>query len=153
MTKFQLSCCDNFLPSTTTTYHHQTLNQSKWNDHFLVSRSLKEGSSLSSHQVLEDGDNLSDHVPIMMKLSAHIRRGISDQNLTTAQPKLKWANISAQQKLNYETRLQHLSMSHPASAAMHACVGKCRCRDQTCQNAIQQEYDFIISALQLADAP
>ena len=153
MTKFQLSCCDTFLPSSTTTYRHHTLNQSKWNDHFLVSRSLKESSNLSSHQVLEDGDNLSDHVPIMMKLAAHISKDISDKIAPDIQPKLKWANINTQHKLDYETRLQHLLMSHPAPEEMLACVGKCRCREEMCCNAIQQEYEFLISALKLADAP
>ena len=149
-TKYQLTCCDMFLPSQTTTYRHQSLNQNKWNDHFLVSRALIEGSCLSGHQVLEEGDNLSDHVPLIMKLKAIIHKSTTPSIQPTTQPKLKWASISNQQKYDYSTRLQFLldSCCSPASA----CRDKCRCRDAECHNAIQQEYDFLVSSLKAADA-
>ena len=150
LAKYQLTSCDSFLPPTTTTYRHHTLNQNKWNDHFLVSNSLLAGSCLSSHQVLEDGDNLSDHLPLMMKLLTQIQPNISKDSSPPPQPKLVWGKISDQQKGEYTTHLQHLLDSHPTS--IHTCTGKCRCRDTRCNNSIQQEYDFLVSALKLADA-
>ena len=37
VSKFQLACCDGKFSPDTITYRHDTLNQEKWNDHFLVS--------------------------------------------------------------------------------------------------------------------
>ena len=40
MRKNKLACCDKLYPTNSFTYHHNTLNQKKWNDHFLVRPSL-----------------------------------------------------------------------------------------------------------------
>ena len=152
MTKYQLTSCDMFLPPTTTTYRHNSLNQNKWNDHFLVSESLIAGSRLSSHQILEDGDNLSDHLPIMMKLTAQINNNISNHSSPPSQPKLVWGKISDPLKGEFTSRLQLLLDSHPVPPTIQACTNTCRCRDSRCCDAIQQEYDFLVSALKQADA-
>ena len=68
MRKNQLSCCDNRYPSDSYTYHHNTLNQKKWNDHFIVSKSLLDQGRLNDPQIIDDGDNTSDHFPILMSL-------------------------------------------------------------------------------------
>ena len=56
MTKNHLTCCDSFLPPSSVTYHHKSLDQKKWSDHFIVTTALIDGALLSNHSILEDGD-------------------------------------------------------------------------------------------------
>ena len=71
MDKHDLVCSDRlFDGSENYTYIHESLNQRKWNDHFLVSSSLL--STTSEHQIMDVGDNPSDHLPITMKISIEI---------------------------------------------------------------------------------
>ena len=44
MTKFGLMSCDHFLPPTSFTYYHESLDHKKWNDHFLVRHGFHERS-------------------------------------------------------------------------------------------------------------
>ena len=54
--KHDLQLCDNLVSGHLDyTYSHDTLNQRKWNDHFLVSKGLI--ASTSNHQILEVGSN------------------------------------------------------------------------------------------------
>ena len=71
MSTNQLTCCDNFYPSNTITYHHKSLGHKKWNDHFIVSSELLV-NEISDFLVLDEGDNLSDHLPIVMKISTEV---------------------------------------------------------------------------------
>ena len=45
-------------------YRHASLNARSLIDHFLVSDSLKH--NVSSIAILDDGDNISDHLPIII---------------------------------------------------------------------------------------
>ena len=69
MTKYSFTCCDHFQSPTAFTYHHESLQHKKFNDHFLVSKELLANRTASDHDILDDGDNLSDHLPIVMKIS------------------------------------------------------------------------------------
>ena len=99
MAKYDLSTCDHFLPSTTTTYHHQSMDHRKWNDHFVVSRKVLSRSILSNHEVLDEGDNVSDHLPITMRLTAQLQTMISSPEAQRPRSKLRW------DKLNNVSRL------------------------------------------------
>ena len=52
------------------TYRHATLHASSLIDHFLVSSSLLD--SVHSIQIIDDGCNVSDHIPLVMLLSLQI---------------------------------------------------------------------------------
>ena len=65
LSKFQLTYCDSRFPSNSTTYRHKTLNQEKWSDHFVVSNTLMTNQRLSNFSILGEGDNQSDHLPIL----------------------------------------------------------------------------------------
>ena len=40
MTKNQFACCDQYVTSLNYTYRHDSLNQTKFNNHFIVSQAL-----------------------------------------------------------------------------------------------------------------
>ena len=151
MTKFELACCDNSFPSSTITYQHNSLGHRKWNDHFLLSRKLVESASLSNHQVLVEGDNLSDHFPIMMSLKTKIQSRPFEAFQPPTQRKLKWDKVSESHKDAYSNQLNTILASQHFYAPLY-CQNRCQCRDSRCEAAIQQEYDFLISSMQSADS-
>ena len=151
MSKFGLASCDNSFPTTTITYHHDSLGHKKWNDHFLVSRDLIESASLSNHEVLEEGDNLSDHFPITMSLKTKFRQSVYTPTQTVFKRQLKWAKLRESHKNTFSQRLHNDLASQPSHAPLF-CRNMCRCRDDQCQLAIQKEYDFLIASLKSADS-
>ena len=81
--------------SPTYTYHHASLDQKKWNDHFLVSSSII--AATRDHQILDDGDNLSDHLPVIMSLAVNCSAPMmGEQNIDTSVPvqSIKWLTLS-----------------------------------------------------------
>ena len=150
MTRNQLASCDTCFPPDSITYHHVSLDQKKWNDHFLVSASMI-GSELNNHAVLEEGDNVSDHFPIMMSLSANIQA--SSQEIITPVKTLKWDKLTVDQQSGYTSRVHSLVESLPSPPlAVRECVSRCRCRDNLCLKSLQCEYDKLISCLRGADS-
>ena len=151
MTRHNLSCCDSFLPSDTYTYHHKSLDQKKWSDHFIVSDSLIT-NTISNHAVIDDGDNLSDHLPIILNLAAEIHRSKPDQTKTEHDAYLRWDKISDGKIQDYSQKLHDLVNLCPRLNLRSSCPNKCRCRDEACGVAIQKEYDFLVSCFQTADS-
>ena len=63
-----LIACDNLdLKKIGYTYFHETLDQKSFIDHFFVQKELM--SLIKSFTILESGANLSDHLPIIVKLA------------------------------------------------------------------------------------
>ena len=81
------------------TYIHQTLDQKKWNDHFFISSSI--ASQTSDHQILDAGDNLSDHLPIMLKLLTLVPENPVMDEVTALPPSLKWDKCKEEEKQEY----------------------------------------------------
>ena len=101
--------------------------------------------------MLDEGDNLSDHFPIIMSLNAQFGQRIEEGPPTALKRQLKWANLTYSHKDGYTQRLQNLLEHHPSPTSLF-CRKRCRCRDSKCQVAIQREYDFLISTLKRADS-
>ena len=70
--KNQFAYCSNRSSSPGYTYHHETLCHKKLNDHFIVSKKIYDDGLMNDHKILEDGNNLSDHLPIFMKMLIQI---------------------------------------------------------------------------------
>ena len=149
--RFQLTCCDNFLPAGSITYRHNSLNQKKLNDHFIVSKSLLDANLLSNHNILDHGDNPSDHLPIVMSLATQFQMRVQEQNVPPSKEILKWEKISEQQKSLYADRLSHLLERRPAPAVWAECREVCRCDAVSCVESLQNEYDFLMQCLAEAD--
>ena len=129
--KFRLKCCDEFFPQNSYTYHHESLNQTKWNDHFLVSQSLIEKKSINDFEILDKGDNVSDHLPVVMRLSTEVQNRDSVDVASTSTPSLKWNKISDGQKEEFTRRLHDCVDSRPSQ--LSECRNICRCRDERCR--------------------
>src|ERR1051325_4851772 len=61
---YSLICCDNIHSSKNVgyTYYHETLNQHSWLDHVFVSHKLI--GCVIATEIIDTGENLSDHLPI-----------------------------------------------------------------------------------------
>ena len=105
MSRNKLASCDSQFPLDTITYHHQSLDHKKWNDHFLVSASMI-GSDLSNHAVLHDGDNASDHFLIIMSLSVDIQPHPEETIVQSSTSTLKWDKLTNEQRDNFTTHVQ-----------------------------------------------
>ena len=148
-----LVCCDRFInnnngnnDNNNYTYIHQTLNQTKWNDHFFVSSSLVDASS--HHFILDDGDNVSDHLPLMMNLACNLGSCPPQDKPRAKQPSLRWEKCSEEQKLAYNRSLRtHL---HEVPSLLPSCTNL-HCKNESCHYAIQAEYNRLVDCMQKAD--
>ena len=115
MAKYDMSCCDNLVTDKNPcyTYNHDTLNQQKWIDHFVMSNSLLPNSK--NHSILDKGDNPSDHLPLMMQMSACLLPCPPPEMSSTKKPSLKWEKCNDNQISEYTNALSFLlsnSVSH-----------------------------------------
>ena len=152
MRKNQLACCDFLYPSDTFTYHHQTLQQKKWNDHFLI-RSSFPRDNITSAIILDDGDNVSDHLPIILNLTMSLKNPVKNTEGPSGERKLRWNSLSSQAIDGYTERLRHLVDALPAPEVELRCAATCICDNNQCHESIQSEYDNIVSSLKRADFP
>ena len=88
MTKNRFTYCDQYVSSPAYTYRHDSLNQTKFNDHFIVSQSLLEQNIMHDHLILDEGSNMSDHLPLQLKMSPHLTKSNSIPDDTSSQKKL-----------------------------------------------------------------
>ena len=151
LTKNQLTACMSQFPPHSITYHHKSLDQKKWIDHFLVSPSLLN-SSLSMFRILDEGDNLSDHFPIMMNMKIEIGPGMNTASNSRSTPTLQWQNLSSSHINAYTDAVHHRMHELPPSFCATQCQSTCSCRDKACLESLQIEYDNIINCLRAADA-
>ena len=164
--KHDLICCDRFVNGNTSsvpqwaptapsnagnsnnyTYIHNSLNQKKWNDHFFVSASI--ASMTDGHEILDVGDNTSDHLPIMLRFTANIHAEPPAEDPPVKAPSLKWEKCSEEQKLAYAKRLRELLEHSPA--VLTPC-NVAHCQNVECIASIQNEYDELISLITKADS-
>ena len=76
----RLANCSHLFSSPGYTYHHESLGQKKFNNHFIVSQELLDSAICSSHRVIEDGQNPSDHLPISVKMNIEIQPRKQEEN-------------------------------------------------------------------------
>ena len=128
------------------TYFHESLDQKKWNDHFLISRSI--ASATKQHLILESGANVSDHLPLMMELSVSLSVAPERHAENAKTPSLKWEKCSNEHKQAYTNQLSQCLLDAPPGLTQ---CRKSHCSDQTCLTSIQQEHDALIGLMKKAD--
>ena len=148
ISKYDMKSCDDLVSDGNIgyTYIHNSLNHKKWNDHFLMSSSLVP--STSHHKILDDGDNLSDHLPIMMQFSTSLFPSPTKDAPVARQPSLKWDKCNEEQKARYANALSYSLINSPCHLPI--CL-KCHCENSICKSAMQAEYDSLISKMKVAD--
>ena len=151
MGKFDLECSDSLIDGNNCyTYHHESLGHQKWNDHFLISQKLICGSKTSNHQILDEGDNPSDHLPILFSLTLDAECSPrTEQTLTEKEPKLKWDKLSDEHIEAYQRQITD-SLDHLRSSVL---CNNCHCNSEECKNAIQNRYNTLIHTLKQAEKP
>ena len=128
------------------------MGQKKFNDHFLISQKLIDHKAVSDHAILDEGDNTSDHLPIVMKVSMQFESGIPIPESKSA-PSLKWEKVSHGHRIKYASQLASLIDSCELPAPLLMCRSSCKCDEIRCHTALQQEYDLLNKCvLQASDA-
>ena len=153
-TRNQLTYCSRLASAPDYTYHHASLGQRKHNDHFIVSENLLRTGLVGKYDVLDEGSNLSDHLPIMMKISVPISTSILKPKPSPPAASLKWDKLPKAEISAYTSRLSTNvavlnSLRRPARPT--SCSAGCVCTDETCRYFIQQDYDDLISCIKNAD--
>ena len=141
-------CRSSFSPSAFT-YHHESLDQKKFIDHFLVSKKVIDSGKIGDFKILEDADNFSDHLPILLSISIPI----SSPNKTTAtdaKKLLNWKKVSDEKKLEYKEHLESLVYRTRGPVLLPQCAHRCGCSSDSCQCEIQTEYESLISCIKTA---
>ena len=146
-TKYSLSCCDTLVSSIHHTYRHETLNQSKFNDHFLVSQDILDNGAINKHFILDDGHNPSDHLPLLLEITTNLSSTTAFSSDQTRRPRIDWKNVTEQNIADYSSRLQSLLLQHQSPSFSFACESTCHCDNDICKEEIQKEYDFIRSCI------
>ena len=149
MRKFNLASCDHLLPPNSFTYHHEALNHRKLNDHFIVSNGLSD--SLSDHKILDDGQNVSDHRPLVISLNAETKDFDPEPSSNSSIPTLKWDKLKPHQLENYKVILENNINALPTPILKCHSENVCRCRNNVCMTSLQIEYDSIINCMKYAD--
>ena len=143
MNKNSLRHCDSLVSSIHYTYCHESLNQKKFNDHFVVSESLFHNGRIGNHFILDDGDNPSDHLPLLLTLSLSVPNARPDDAIPQIKTTINWKRLSVEELSNYSNKLEQLLLVQDAPSFASGCVHKCGCKSDACRNSIQREYDNI----------
>ena len=152
ITRNLLTYCDSFVSSPKYTYRHDTLNQTNFNDHFIVSQSLINQNSIHDHKILDDGDNNSDHLPLMMTMAIQFSGQSRDLGQETECKSLNWKKVSLEAKAEYSSVFEELLLQRTDPLQVSVCRRSCGCVSLNCRNDIQREYDEIGSAILSASA-
>ena len=151
-TKYHFAFCSHLFNSPGFTYHHETLGQRKFNDHFLISQKLSDEGWCKNHKILEDGENPSDHLPITMSMAVEVQRYYEDVNVRKESPMLKWSKVNAQYKLAYTERLDNSLLTRGPHHGAMPCEAICHCELSECKDSLQREYEEIVDCLRDADS-
>ena len=147
MTRNRLTSCDSFISSPNYTYRHDSLNQTKFNDHFLVSNALMNKNLIHDHKILDDGDNNSDHLPLLTKISILCQDQTLTSNNENGRKSLVWKKVSQKAKDDYSFSLEELLLQRSEPLRVSSCQHSCGCDSQICRDDIQNEYDEIRSCI------
>ena len=137
--------CNNVVSGPHYTYRHDSLNQTKFNDHLIVSVDL--ASQISNIRVLDEGDNNSDHLPLMMNVSIKTKDYQASEPISMATKSLHWNKMTDLHKEKYAENVERLLLEHQSQAPILICENVCHCSNNHCRVFIQNEYDAIVSAL------
>ena len=89
LSDYNLVFCDSKVNSPRKyTYSHETLNQNSWLDHIFMSEELH--NTVIHCDIIDMGENLSDHLPMCCTITINNLDSPSVQNLSKRQYKQRW---------------------------------------------------------------
>lgn len=131
-------------PVSSFTYRHAG-GCKKWNDHFIISNDMKD--SISRIRIVDDGENLSDHLPVILEMTTSIQvtpRPTAEPPKTST---LKWEKRSVLQRQGFTDRVSEFLQQLPVKKV----CSLQHCDNISCTELIQEEYDGLIQCLLKAD--
>ena len=137
--------CDQITSGPQYTYRHDTLNQTKFNDHFILSNDFS--SQTSNLRVLDEGDNNSDHLPLMMNVATAMEKTSPAEPIPSSYRALHWSKMTEAQRAEYANRVELSLLERQDWNPVFLCDNTCSCDNHQCHEYIQKEYDEIISAI------
>ena len=146
-TKSRFAYCDANFSGPQYTYHHDTLGQRKFNDHFVVSKELLDSKSLFNHKILDEGENTSDHLPILMSLSQKFKRTDLHDAAPPTVEILNWDKVTETERLAYGARLSGYVAECRRPETLGRCRAACRCDSEHCKIDLQSEYDKLTDCI------
>ena len=103
------------------------INQRSLIDHFLVNSRIND--RLSNCYIMEDGDNLSDHCPLVLKIIGKLCNGnkqITGRVNASQLPRIRWNDASNSDKENYRNKVNDLlSQIDIPFSAIHCTNSEC----------------------------
>jgi hypothetical protein len=96
-------CINHNVSSVDYTYENDCSEARSVIDHFILSENLNEEITL--YCSLHEGDNTSDHNPVLLHLSVRIEHMPSDHPPTTSQNRVSWHRASSRDILAYKEML------------------------------------------------
>ena len=147
MSKNLLRHCDSLVSSVHFTFCHESLDQKKFNDHFIISDSLFLNDRVRNSFILDDGDNPSDHLPLLMTLSFPVLPSNPDDVTLHTNTSIAWNKVSSESVKCYADELERLLLLRGGPSLVSGCHFPCGCTSDVCRESIQDEYDYIIECI------
>jgi exonuclease III len=144
-----LSCCDGLFEKSNIdyTYYHETLSQYSWIDHFFVSSNLRD--CLFNFKIIDNGANMSDHLPIGCEVDAQYAAYIGHCSKPTPPAtrgyKERWDKADL---LKYYLQSGHYLQSIVVPSDLLNCPTGCMCNSH--KSLINSYYEEIIHMLKLS---
>ena len=151
LSDYSLICCDDKISNKNVgyTYVHESLNQQSWLDHFVVTKKLD--SLLSQCDIIDAGNNLSDHLPIScsFKISQESisNLNLDQRNVTKRSYKERWDKADL---ISYYMQSGKLLQSIVAPVELLHCTSNCRCNSHII--VIEEYYKNIVNMLKRSSA-
>ena len=147
--ELNLVAADALLPAPDLkSYRHATQNASSLIDHFFISTDLY--SNISDVSILDDGDNLSDHLPVVMNMSVQchfIKATVSESN-TLNVSRLRWDKCDLSNY--YNLTHYYLSAVNVPMSLLYSDGSVCTQNDGNVPESISLFYNELVGALNLA---
>jgi len=141
---YNLKCCDNNVNNVINyTYIHETLNHKSWIDHFFVSDALLK--SVICCDIIDTGENLSDHLPIYCTLHLDNITDTPLQISVRAKYRERWDKADL---LSYYYKSGECLQSIVAPVTVLHCNTGCKCTNHA--KLIDNYYFCIVNMLKLA---
>ena len=138
-------CVKSSLSAVDFTYQNSASNAQSIIDHFIVSKGLSD--AISQYECLHDGQNLSDHCPVLLRLNMIVVHCTKNLTLNNAVVKPAWFRASARDLQQYKHRLQaQLNALDVPTEALHCNQFECTRHLDSLRLYYNQVMDAVVSA-------
>ena len=80
-------------------------------------------------QILDDGENVFDHLPLTIDATVSFSNKTEAESLIESSPMLKWSKCSEMQREKYQNMLADLISKSSAKSVSQQCRSGCHCKN------------------------